>query len=46
MSRQEGKVIEVAYMWPRPGTTEPLQKVTYCTKVTDQICCVGFWKQP
>jgi hypothetical protein len=42
----EGKVSEIAYMWPRPGTTEPAQKVTYCTKVTDQICCVGFWTQP
>jgi hypothetical protein len=42
----EGKVTEIPYMWPRPGTTEPHQKVSYCTKVTDQICCVGFWKQP
>jgi hypothetical protein len=38
------KVTEVAYMWPRPGTSEPAQKMTYCTKVTDQICCVGYWK--
>ena len=40
----QDKVTEVPYMWPRPGTTEPAQKVSYCTKVSDQICCVGFWK--
>jgi signal transduction histidine kinase len=42
---QEGKISEVSYMWPRPGTTEPLvQKVTYYTKVGDQICAVGYYK--
>jgi hypothetical protein len=42
----EGKVTEVPYMWPRPGTTEPVQKVTQCTKVRDQVCCVGYYKSP
>ena len=41
---QEGKVTEVTYMWPRPGQTEPVQKVTYITKVGDQICAVGYYK--
>jgi signal transduction histidine kinase len=42
---QEGKISEVSYMWPRPGTTEPLvQKVSYYTKVGDQICAVGYYK--
>jgi hypothetical protein len=45
-SAQEGKVTEISYMWPRPGGTEPVAKVTYCTKITDQICCVGYYKQP
>ena len=40
----EGKVMEVAYMWPRPGTTDPVAKVSYVTKVGDQICAVGYYK--
>ena len=43
-SAQEGKVSEVAYMWPRPGATEPVQKVSYVTKVGDQVCAVGYYK--
>jgi signal transduction histidine kinase len=41
---QEGKVNELSYMWPRPGGTEPVQKVSYYTKVGDQICAVGYYK--
>lgn len=41
---QEGSVKEIAYMWPRPGTTEPVQKVSYVTKIGDQICAVGYYK--
>lgn len=41
---QEGKITEVSYMWPRPGSTEPVQKVTYVTKVGDQVCAVGYYK--
>lgn len=41
---QEGKISEVAYMWPRPGSTEPVQKVSYVTKVGDQVCAVGYYK--
>ena len=40
----EGKVSEVGYMWPRPGTTEPVQKVSYVTKIGDQVCAVGYYK--
>jgi len=40
----EGKVSEVDYMWPRPGQTEPVQKVSYVTKVSDQVCAVGYYK--
>jgi len=40
----EGKVAEVTYMWPRPGDTTPAQKVSFVTKVTDQICGVGYYK--
>ena len=41
---QEGKVAEVAYMWPRPGGTDPVQKVSLVTKVGDQVCAVGYYK--
>jgi signal transduction histidine kinase len=40
----EGKVSEVSYMWPRPGTTEPVQKVSYVTRIGDQVCAVGYYK--
>lgn len=40
----EGVVSEVSYMWPRPGQTEPVQKVAYVTKVGDQVCAVGYYK--
>jgi len=41
---QEGKINEVSYMWPRPGSNDPVQKVTYVTKVSDQVCAVGYYK--
>jgi signal transduction histidine kinase len=42
-SAQEGKITEVTYMWPRPGTTDPVKKVSYVTKVGDQVCAVGYY---
>ncbi len=42
---KEGEIVEVDYMWPRPGETEPTEKVTYVTKVGDQVCAVGYYKQ-
>ncbi len=41
---QEGKISEVNYMWPRPGQNDPVQKVTFVTKVGDQVCAVGYYK--
>lgn len=41
---QEGVISEVSYMWPRPGTTEPVQKRSYVTKVDDQVCAVGYYQ--
>ena len=40
----EGKILEVTYWWPRPGTETPLEKHTFYTKVGDQNCGVGFYK--
>lgn len=41
---QEGKIGEVSYMWPRPGSDTPVPKVTFVTKVGDQVCAVGYYK--
>ena len=41
---QPGKIGEVSYMFPRAGQTEPVSKVTYITKVGDQVCGVGYYK--
>lgn len=41
---QEGRISEVNYMWPRPGSDEPVPKVTFVTKVDDQVCAVGYYK--
>jgi signal transduction histidine kinase len=40
----ESKISELTYMWPKPGSKEPVQKLTYYTKVGDQICGVGSYK--
>jgi signal transduction histidine kinase len=41
---EEGKVKEVTYMWPKPGSDEPVEKVTYVTRVGDQVCGVGYYR--
>lgn len=41
---KEGAISEVAYMWPRPGSTDPVPKVSFVTKVDDQVCAVGYYK--
>ena len=40
----EGKIGEVDYMFPRPGGTDPVEKVTFVTKAGNQICGVGYYK--
>ena len=40
----EGTIAEVAYMWARPGQTGEVQKVSYVTKVGDQVCGGGYYK--
>ena len=41
----EGTMREVTYWWPRPGTDTPLEKTAFYTKVGDQICGVGYYKE-
>jgi signal transduction histidine kinase len=40
----EEMISEITYMWPRPGSDTPVHKVTFVTKVGDQICGVGYYK--
>ena len=40
----EGTVNEVAYQFPRPNGGEVAPKISYVTKITDQICGVGYYK--
>jgi signal transduction histidine kinase len=40
----EGTISEITYMWPRPNSDEPIEKVSYFTKAGDQICGVGYYK--
>jgi signal transduction histidine kinase len=41
----DGKILEVTYWWPRPGSDTPLEKHSFYTKVGDQNCGVGFYKE-
>lgn len=41
---KEGEVAEVEYVWPRPGSEAPVPKVTFATKIGDQVCAVGYYK--
>ena len=41
----EGKINDVTYWWPRPGSDKPLEKTSFYTKVGDQICSVGYYKE-
>jgi signal transduction histidine kinase len=43
-SAKEGTITEVGYMFNRPGTTTPVQKESYVTKIGDQTCGVGYYK--
>jgi signal transduction histidine kinase len=42
-SGKEGTFIVVTYKFPRPGSTDPVSKNSYVTKVGDQICGVGYY---
>ena len=41
---QDGNINEVSYMFPRPGQTEAVAKVSFVTKVADLGCGVGYYK--
>jgi len=39
-----GSVLTVDYSFPKPGTTEPVPKQSFVTKVGNQGCAVGYYK--
>jgi signal transduction histidine kinase len=41
---KEGSIAPVAYLWPKPGGTEPVSKVSLVTRIGDQVCAVGYYK--
>lgn len=41
---QEGEIGRVTYFWPRPGSTEIVQKVALVTRIGDQVCAVGYYR--
>jgi hypothetical protein len=41
----EGKIKQVTYWWPRPGSDKALEKQTFYTKVQGQNCGVGYYKK-
>jgi hypothetical protein len=42
---EEGKINEVSYKWPRPGSQDPVPKTSLVTKIGDQTCGVGYYVQ-
>jgi signal transduction histidine kinase len=40
----EGQIKEVSYMWPEPGSHVPAAKISFVTRVADQMCGVGYYK--
>jgi hypothetical protein len=41
----EGTIKETTYFWPRHPTGEVREKTVFYTKVSDQICGVGYYKE-
>jgi signal transduction histidine kinase len=41
---REGEIKAVSYMWPEPASHTPKNKLTFFTRVTNQMCGVGYYK--
>jgi signal transduction histidine kinase len=39
-----GEIKAISYMWPEPASHVPTAKVTFFTKVGNQMCGVGYYK--
>lgn len=44
-SAAQGKIKQLTYWWPRPGSNKALEKHTFYTKVAGQNCGVGYYKE-
>jgi signal transduction histidine kinase len=42
---KEGTITTVSYNFPKPGGTEPVPKESFVTRVGNQGCGVGYYKQ-
>lgn len=42
-SAKQGQIAEVRYMWPRPGSKVPEQKISYVTRIGSVGCGVGSY---
>jgi signal transduction histidine kinase len=40
----DGQIMAVSYMWPEPDSHVPTAKVSFVTRVADQMCGVGYYK--
>ena len=43
-SVREGEIGTVSYNWPRPGSTTPVKKESYVTRIGNIGCGVGFYR--
>jgi cytochrome c len=41
---QAGTISTVSYEFPKPGTTDPVPKESYVTRIGNQGCGVGYYK--
>jgi signal transduction histidine kinase len=41
---RENEIKAISYMWPEPDSHVPVNKVTFFTRVSDQVCGVGYYK--
>jgi len=40
---REDQVAEVSYFYPRPGSTVPVPKSSFVTRIKNQVCGVGYY---
>jgi hypothetical protein len=43
-SAKEGTITTIGYNFPKPGTTDPVAKEAYVTRVGNEACGVGYYK--
>ena len=41
---KENQIGRFTYFWPRPGSTDILQKIALVTRIGDQVCAVGYYR--